>query len=116
MANTFSTTYKPTIASQKATKPRVKIIAFGNGYKQIVGDGINNLMEHWNLTWIVGDTGKQYIEDFFLTEAGYNYFNWTSNENGATLKQYICPQWNIQPIGNDNYQISASFEEWAGLT
>ena len=114
MANTF--TYSPTIASQKSHEPRVNRVDFGNGYYQLVGDGINSNLEKWNLIFIVEDTEKQAIEDFFLNEGGYNYFNWTSDEAGAVQKQYICSSWNIQPMGASTYQISAIFEEFPGLT
>jgi phage-related protein len=115
MAATFPTTLEPTIASQKSHTPRVKQIAFGNGYKQIYGDGLNSDTEKWSLGWTVNDTNKQTIEDFFSTAAGYNYFNWTSPETGATQKQYICPTWMIKPIGANFYEITATFEEWTGL-
>ena len=114
MANTFS--YDPTVSSQLKQSPRVKKIQFGNGYFQITGDGINSNMETWNLGFIVGDTAKQAIEDFFIAEGGYTYFNWTAPMNGATQKQYICPQWNITPLANNNYNISALFTEFPGLT
>jgi len=114
MTTTF--TYSPTIASQKQHHPKVKKIQFGNGYYQIVGDGINSNMEKWSLSFTVDDTDKQAIEDFFNTASGYTYFNWTSDENGATQKQYICNQWNIQPLGANNYNINATFDEFPGLT
>ena len=114
-ATTFPATIKPTTASQKSHTPRVKSIAFGNGYKQIYGDGINFNLEKWSLSWTVNDTDKQTIEDFFIAAKGYIYFNWTSTESGATQKQYLCPSWSIQPLGVNNYVVSASFEEWAGL-
>lgn len=113
MANTL--TYDPTIATQKTHTPRVKSIAFGNGYMQIAGDGINSNLESWSLSWIVNDTDKQSIEDFFNTTNGYDYFNWTSPENGASQKQYLVTSWNINPLGANFYNISAQFKEWAGL-
>ena len=116
MANTFPSTIEPTIATQKQHQPRVKSIAFGNGYLQIAGDGINNNLEKWTISFILSDTDKQTVEDFFNTEGGYNYFNWTSPENGATQKQYLCPSWSISSFGANKYQISCVFNEWAGLT
>jgi len=116
MTETFPTTLKPTTSSQKSHTPRVKAINFGNGYKQIYGDGLNSNLESWSLSWLVDDTDKQIIEDFFATAGGINYFNWTSQEAGATQKQYICESWLIQPMGASKYQINATFKEWAGLS
>jgi len=116
MAETFPSTIKPTTSSNRSQTPRVKSIAFGNGYLQITNDGINNNLEKWNLSFILNDTDKQTVEDFFDTAGGVNFFNWTSPEFGASQKQYLCPNWNIQPLGQNIYQITCTFNEWAGLT
>ena len=116
MATTFPSTIKPISASQRSQKPRVKRVQFGGGYFQIAGDGINNNLEKWNLTFVLDDTDKQTVEDFFLATNGYDFFNWTSQEAGATQKEYIVPEWNIQPLSSSNYQITCTFEEWPGLT
>jgi len=116
MATTFPSNIKPTTASNRNHTPRVKMIKFGNGYKQIVGDGINSNLEKWSLSFVLNDTNKQTVEDFFSVTGGYDYFNWTSPEAGATQKQYLVPSWTIQPIGASNYTINCVFEEWAGLT
>ena len=114
MAETFN--YNPTIQSQKNNTPRVKRQPMGNGYFQITGDGINSNLEKWNLTFIVNDTDKQAIISFFETTGGYTYFNWTSDEIGAVEKQYIVPNWTLQPIGGNWYNINCMFEEFPGLT
>lgn len=116
MATTFPATIKPTIQSRRSQKPSVKRTQFGNGYFQIAGNGINNNLEKWNLTFTLNDTDKQTVEDFFLATNGYDYFNWTSQEAGAVEKQYIVPEWNIQPMGADNYTVTCMFEEFPGLT
>lgn len=112
---TFSTTIKPTIATQKSIQPRVKSIAFGNGYKQIYGDGINSMLEMWNLTFILDSTNYSTINTFLETAAGINYFGWTAPTPSATLKYYICPNWSTTGLGANKYQITCTFEEFAGL-
>lgn len=113
MAETFS--YIPTKDSTRAHQPRVKKIAFGNGYAQVYGDGINSNLEQWSLTFEEKDADKQTIEDFFSARGGYQYFNWTSPEAGATQKQYLCTNWQIKSLGAGFWSITATFEEWAGL-
>ena len=115
MAETFPNTIKPTTSSNRTNSPRTKSIAFGNGYMQITSDGINNNLEKWSLTFILEDADKQIVEDFFTTAGGINYFNWTSPELDAIRKQYLCPQWQINPLGSNVYQITCTFNEWAGL-
>jgi phage-related protein len=116
MTTTFPSTIKPVTSSSRRQTPRVKSIQFGNGYKQITGDGLNSNLEKWDLTFMLNDTDKQTVEDFFSVTGGYNYFNWTSPETGATQKQYIVTTWSIQPIGVQTYSITCSFEEFPGLT
>jgi len=113
MAETFN--YTPTNSSTKSKAPRVKKISFGNGYQQIYGDGINSNLEKWSVTFIVNHSDRCTIEAFFNARAGYEFFNWTSAEVGATQKQYLCPDWTVTPLGNQMYTVAATFEEWAGL-
>ena len=111
---TFPTTIKPENSSNRSQTPRVKMISFGNGYRQIAGDGLNANLEKWSLIFVLNDTNKQTVEDFFLATNGYDWFYWTSPEAGANQKKYIVPSWSIQPLGASMYQITCSFEEWVG--
>lgn len=106
---------KPSTSSSKTKTPRVKSIQFGNGYKQIYGDGINNNLEVWSIGFTVNDTNKQSIETFLNSSAGYIPFYWTAPENGSIQKMYLCTTWNVVPLGRNIYSITANFEEWAGL-
>lgn len=113
MAETF--TYQPTKNSPKSKAPRTKGIAFGNGYQQVYGDGLNANLESWSLEFTEDDADKQLIETFFDEHGGYQFFNWTSPESGAVQKQYLCPSWHSLPVGGGYYRITAVFKEWAGL-
>lgn len=115
MAETF--TYVPSMSSVRHRAPRIKQTKFGNGYRQVYGDGINYNLETWDMVFTVNsDSDKTAIDNFFNTHGGYTYFDWTNPETGATQKQYTCPSWSITSLGAGNYTISAVFEEWAGLT
>jgi phage-related protein len=116
MTETFPTSIVPTIGTNKKHTPKVKEIAFGNGYKQLYGDGLNSDLEKWSLTFILDDTDKQTVEDFFIAAAGYLFFNWTAPDAGAAQKQYLCQSWDINFLGGTAYRITTTFDEWAGLT
>jgi phage-related protein len=115
MAETF--TYQPTKDSARSMAPRVKQIAFGNGYKQIYGDGINANLESWELTFKAAAAEAVAIDSFFDSHGGYTPFNWTAPESGAVLKQYLCPSWRKAPAaeGGGWFIVTATFEEWAVL-
>ena len=43
--------YKPTQGLDMALSRRVKEITYGDGYKQVILDGINTLQNSWSVTW-----------------------------------------------------------------
>ena len=108
-------TIKPTIASNVTINARINKIQFGNGYYQSFGDGINNLLEKWSITFTVDNNDKKTIISFLNTQAGYNYFNWTAPDEGAVQKQYVCEGWTTTPLGNNMYTITCTFNEYPGL-
>jgi len=112
MTETFSTSIKATVESVRSQEPRVRETKLGHGYSQISGDGINNNLEVWELTFQCNSTDKSTVDTFFKTAGGYIPFYWTSNESGATKKKYLCRRWSIKPLGYNQYIINASFEEW----
>lgn len=108
---------EPTIASMKTVEYRVKRVQFGNGYYQIAGDGINNNMEEWSVQWeALSATDKETIIAFLEARGGYDNFTWTAPDSSATAKSYICPGYELYGLGGNRYTISATFQEWPGLT
>mgnify|MGYP001810335232 CR=1 FL=1 len=51
--------------------------SFGDGYKQIAPDGINNIVDQWNLSWeSLSIQESREIEDFFVATNGLP-FRWS---------------------------------------
>lgn len=107
-------TWLPSIDSTKTVTEKVKEALFGNGYAQIEPDGINNVVESWNVTFKVSDAEKQAIVAF-LTGKSYTPFEWTSPETGAVEKQYTCSTYSTAYRGAGNYTITATFKQYFGL-
>lgn len=113
MSETFA--YVPTKEVRKSITPRVKSVTFGNGFMQIAPDGINSVLEEWSLTFTVIDADRIIIDAFFTSMLGCTPFIWKSSEVGALNKYYLCPSWQVTPVGGCYFTITSTFKQWAGL-
>lgn len=113
MPNTFNFML-PDAGAQKSHEPRVKVISFGDGYEQRVGDGINKDAEVWELSW----TGKtqaeiQAIDTFLKGEAGVTWFYWTTPE--GVQKKFVCKRWSVRYFNSANADLTATFKQDFGI-
>lgn len=93
-------------------EPRVKSIKMGDGYEQIVSEGINNILLPINLEF--NDRGlSEYsaILHFLHTRAGYDEFYFTPAAPFNIQKKFTCPRWNPTQISYDKYNIRVEFKE-----
>ena len=64
-------------AVQPSLEFRVITAQFGDGYKQVSSDGINNLDESWSITTPASLREARDIKAFFLEHKGVKSFLWT---------------------------------------
>ena len=78
--------------SQAARDYRILETAYGNGYKQRAGDGINNIQDQWTVQYD-NLTSSQYGTLLTAIDAAYgvNYFIWTP-PNESSAKKWIVSQ------------------------
>jgi phage-related protein len=106
-------TWSPHEASKKAA-PRVRTAAFGDGYQQRVGDGINVQPAEWSLTFVRRTVDADAIEAFLVARAGADSFTWTPPGEAAAIK-VVCAEWNRQPLpGLLGASIAATFRQVFG--
>lgn len=105
-------TWAPQSASL-ALKPRVRTAAFGDGYEQRVGDGINNAPKSWALSFTRPLAEAQDIAAFLTARGGSESFDWTDPDGAAG--KYVCREWNVSVIGPVARSISATFEQVFGV-
>lgn len=107
-------TFNQATPDQGATKtPRVRVRAnaFGDGYEQRVGDGINNVMEDWSLSFTLRTkTVIQSIDTFLKSQAGVLAFDWVTPDGGAS-KKFICKEWSASYIHDGDCSLTAKFEQ-----
>lgn len=89
---TTTFTFTPDFGAAVAYKPRVRRVAFGDGYEQRVGDGINTGTDAWSLTFAVRtDTEANQILAFLEARGAVDAFNWTAPD--GTSGVFVCDEW-----------------------
>lgn len=106
---TFTPTKGVAYGSNRRTTYRVLSNSFGDGYSQDVKDGLNNVVEIWDLVW-TGITLTQASNIIAqLNSFGGTTFDWT-NPHGV-LKKYTCTEVTDALPTYNAYNVSATFTE-----
>ncbi len=111
---TFSPHIKPDENYTVANKPRVLVNKFNDGYASHTGDGINNDLESFTLSWknLTYTTEGEPILDVLVERAGYKPVLYT-RDGQSTQRRYIIPSWNHKRHDGVFVDITAKFEEIA---
>ena len=103
-------TYTPSFGASRKRKPRALQAAFGDGYEQRVGDGINVDLVVWDLTFQNrGATEADAIETFLALKAAVTAFTWTPA--GGSEITVVCREWNRSFAESNKNTITANFEQ-----
>jgi len=90
------------------TQYRVLSAQFGDGYKQSAGDGINNEVNSWPLTFKGLEHEIKPIRDFLRSHKGYKPFYWKPPlETEAFL--FEVTEFSVVPMGGRAYTLTATF-------
>lgn len=101
-------TWCPRIEPEGASTFRVLSAQFGDGYKQSVGDGINNEIRSWPLTFTGREAYIVPIRDFLRAHQGYKPFYWKPPlETEAFL--FEVTEFSVVPMGGRAYTLTATF-------
>lgn len=82
---------------------------FGDGYRQVVGDGINTEVQSWPVTFAGGKQEMQAVAALLRRHAGVRSFFWTPPLGEEGL--YEAPSFSLAHIGGDVYRVSATFQQ-----
>jgi phage-related protein len=110
---TFSPSPAPSISGLSTqTKARVLKAAFGDGYTQRGGDGLNTLPATVSATWPpMLRPELDAIEGFLAARRGFESFNWTVPGESAS-RIWTCETWSVSAAGStDLFVLSATFEQ-----
>ena len=91
-------------------KYRVRTVQFGDGYAQVVQDGLNNETQSWPLSFEGSMDMIQPIRDFFRRHAGYKSFYWTPPGESAALL-FRVEDVTLTSVGGGVYTLAAEFKQ-----
>jgi len=102
-------TWVPDRGATKDTTTRVNASKFGDGYEQRVPDGLNSVMETWQLSFTLRTLAEtQAIDAFLAANKGASAFEWT-NPLGQT-RRYKCQKWNASFNHDGDSSLTATLE------
>lgn len=88
---------------------RVRSSQFGDGYKQLVGDGPNNKQGSYPITYTGSRVKVQEIMAFFDRHAGAKAFKWTTPLGELGL--FTCEKPVPMPVGGGQFKLTATFDQ-----
>lgn len=88
---------------------RTRSSKFGNGYEQVVGDGPNNKVEVWPLTFVVREAVALEIKAFLDRHGGFKSFFWTPPLGELSFYRASAPS--ISPNGAGWYTLTTTFTQ-----
>jgi len=90
---TFNPPVPPDSPVNRKRQTRLKGVAFGDGYSQQVGHGINNRSDTLPLTWSDIPTAQvEALEAFFESVPAGGFFLWTAPRRSSPQK-WSCSEW-----------------------
>lgn len=102
----------PSYNINKKIEAKIKQIQFGDGYRQVVSDGINNTLLELDLIFEGRDIYEAgAILHFFTAREGGETFIYVPPSPYAGVKRWKVFSWADQQPFYDNYNIKASFIE-----
>jgi len=95
-----------------AIKLRTRSAVFGDGYRQVVGDGINGKSASWPITIISPAAEMQAVTDFLDRHGGNVPFQWTPPYGDPAL--FTCDGYGPKRTAGSLITITATFEQFFG--
>lgn len=102
-------TWCPYVSATSAPEYRNRSSKFGNGYEQIVGDGPNNLVDSWPLTFVGKEAEVAEIKAFLDRHAGHKSFFWTPPLGELSFYRATAPA--VTTLGAGMYSLSTTFNQ-----
>lgn len=102
-------TWCPKVEPTSTPEYRVRSSKFGNGYEQVVGDGPNNRVDSWPLTFVVKEAVAVQIKAFLDRHAGHKSFFWTPPLGELSFFRATAPT--ITPNGAGVFTLATTFTQ-----
>ena len=106
-------TLSVTVDATKTTSYRYLETQFGDGYRARRTDGVNPLMERWNISTPPMDVDKCVVLENELAALGANFFEWQAPDDSQVKKWVLDPiEWTRNYMSNDVSSISFTISRY----
>ncbi|WP_374537183.1 phage tail protein [Chitinimonas taiwanensis] len=106
-------TIAPDYGWSDSMQPRVRAMRFGDGYQQLIPDGLNTLLAEVSVPFTNRtDAQRDQLLALFTSLGGAKPFLFTLP--GKVQKAYICTRWTESRAGHNANNVQATFQEWGG--
>ena len=102
-------TWCPKVEPTSSPEYRVRASKFGNGYEQVVGDGINNKVDSWPLTFVLSQAVAIEVKAFLDRHGGFKSFLWTPPLGEVSFFRAKAPT--ITPNGAGIFTLTTTFTQ-----
>lgn len=102
--------WKPAYSFSVDNQPKIKTIQFGDSYKQIVKDGILNILPSLNLEFESDLAEITAILHFLETRSGAESFVYLAPAPRGNVGRWTCSKWTDSQIFYNNYKIQCVFD------
>ena len=102
-------TWCPKVSSTSSPEYRTRSSKFGDGYEQVVGEGINNRVDAWPLTFVVNEEVALEIKAFLDRHGGFKSFLWTPPLGQSVFFRATAPA--VTPNGAGMFNLSTTFTQ-----
>lgn len=100
-------TWCPRLNAAADTKFRTRTVQFGDGYKQVSGDGLNPRSQEWTLSFTGNEAYIRAIRDFLDDHGGTKAFQWQPPLEPVGL--FRCESYKPSALGASKYNLDATF-------
>lgn len=91
-------------------KHRIKEVEFGDGYKQVAGDGINTESQSWSFVYTGHKSEVMPIFSFIRSHTAKSFI-WVPPFGDKGLYRVKADSITLKPIGGSSITITATFEQ-----
>jgi phage-related protein len=96
----------------KRRLPRTLLAQFGDGYSQRAPDGINNIVDEWDITWIpLNHTDKNTVTQALDQVGGWGVLTWTPPGDTSSKKFIMTNGYTLRPIGRAEWVIATTLHQ-----
>jgi phage-related protein len=103
----------PSYGVEESSKPRLKTVQFGDGYKQASPDGINAIDVTYRVVFRVTPAVADAITAFLATKGGYTPFTWTP-PGKSEISVTVPDGWSRRMDDFGTHTIDCTFVRWYG--